>query len=108
MANTDSFVRARGLIQKVIDVKGEDIPMILVGTQMEEEKKVGSNEPNKLANDYNMSYMEVSAETGKGIEEMMEVIQGRVFKEKIIPEIKAMQERMSTNSSVEVPKSPNL
>ena len=109
LANTDSFVRARGLIQKVIDVKGEDVPMILVGTQMEvEEKKVGIDQPKMLANDYDMKYMEVSAKTGKGIEEMMEEIQGLVFKQKIIPEIKAVSERVSTRSVEGPPKSPNL
>jgi len=92
LANTNSFVRARGLIQKVIDVKGEDCPMILVGTQMEVEYRIKSNQPNRLANDYKMDYMTVSAKTGEGIEQMMETIQGLTFKQKIVPEIKAARE----------------
>ena len=71
ITNKKTFDAITKWIKDIIDAKGKDFPIVLLGNKcdMETERQVTKDEGEKLAQKYNLSFFETSNKTGKNIEE---------------------------------------
>ena len=67
-----------GLVMKYVPQK--DINMILVGNKSDEERKVNSNDIEKVLKEHNIKYFEVSAKNNINISELFEYIKDDVIR----------------------------
>ena len=70
----ESFDQLKDWINSIeanIDLKSNNIPIIIIGNKIdkEEERDVNEDEAKNFAKNYNYPYFEVSAKTGKGIDD---------------------------------------
>ena len=71
ITNKKSFDAITKWMKDIIEAKGQDFPIVLLGNKcdMEQERQVTKDEGEKLAQKYNLSFFETSNKTGKNIEE---------------------------------------
>ena len=71
VTNRKSFESISGWMQSILSEKGKDFPLILIGNKidLENERVVKKEEGEKLAKDYEVSFMETSNQTGQNIQE---------------------------------------
>ena len=71
ITNKKTFDAITKWIKDIIDAKGKDFPIVLLGNKcdMETERQVTKDEGEQLAQKYNLSFFETSNKTGKNIEE---------------------------------------
>ena len=89
MTNLESFKNTRTWIQSIYKVlKASDIPKIMVGNKLDlvDERKVDTATAQSTADEYGINYFETSAQSGEGIQEMMDNIMKHVYEYKIVPE----------------------
>ena len=71
ITNKKSFDAITKWMKDIIEAKGQDFPIVLLGNKcdMEQERQVTKDEGEQLAQKYNLSFFETSNKTGKNIEE---------------------------------------
>ncbi|GFS52619.1 GTP-binding protein Rit2 [Nephila pilipes] len=69
--NAESFQEANRLLNLIQSIRGDSVPIILVGNKADlEERQVASQEAQELANEYsNCKYIEASARTSYNVQE---------------------------------------
>lgn len=72
ITNRDSFINVRHWLTDVRSSDRSDIVCILIGNKSDlNNREVSTEEGQKLADDYNMTFFETSAKTGEGVEAAM-------------------------------------
>ena len=71
ITNKKTFDAITKWIKDIIDAKGKDFPIVLLGNKcdMETERQVTKDEGEELAQKYNLSFFETSNKTGTNVEE---------------------------------------
>ena len=60
----------------------EDVPLLLVGTKIDKTRKeVSRDSGEKFAEEYNMSFMEISIKTGENVDKVIPVLANRIKEE---------------------------
>ena len=84
ITNKKTFDAITKWIKDIIDAKGKDFPIVLLGNKcdMETERQVTKDEGEKLAQKYNLSFFETSNKTGTNVEEARLELINKIFETK--------------------------
>ena len=71
VTNIKSYENIKKWINEIKEEISEEVTIVLIGNKIdnEGERKISKEQGDKLANDYNVTFFETSAKTGKGINE---------------------------------------
>ena len=78
VADRGSFDEMRSTIHHIRDLRKNDDPIILVGNKcdLEDERRVSTEEGRVLADEFGVSFIETSAKDNKNVEEIVQVVAG--------------------------------
>ena len=81
LTDKNSFNVVKNKYNKIINIKGKNIPIILIGNKkdLENEREVKFEEAKKYANEKNIEYIETSAMTGEKCNEAFLEIVKKVY-----------------------------
>lgn len=87
ITNDDTFQHVTTWMDAIHNMAKKDIPIILVGNKidMESERRITTEEGQKLAERYNLLFKEVSAMTGDGIADAFTMLTIEIFDKQGIP-----------------------
>ena len=71
ITNKDTFESISNWMENIMNQKGKEFPIILLGNKcdLEDKRKVTKNEGEEFAKKYNLSFFETSNKTGLNVEE---------------------------------------
>jgi GTPase SAR1 family protein len=70
----DSFEQVEGYVREVLNLRGREIPMFLIGNKNDLERKVTFEDACSFALKFDMIFLEISTRTEDGIDFLMEII----------------------------------
>ena len=87
----DTFIAVSDWVSGLLQQKGKGLPIVLAGNKKDlcedleqnSERQVASEEGQELATKYNSAYMETSAKTDEGVQDLMENIFEQILVEKL-------------------------
>ncbi len=84
ITDRQSFVDINRWIESILDIKGEDFPIILIGNKIDlkEKRVVSEEEGKKLADDNRYAFIETSCKDGTNIEESVKILIPKILEYK--------------------------